>query len=137
MYIQLYFRCRIGKFPFTYLGLPLQPQGLKSQDWDYLVEKLNKRLQGWKENMLSIGGRSTLINSVLSSIPLYTLSIYRVHVGVINKIDKIRRRFLWQGTTIGRKKYSLVNWYKVCLSKEYGGLGILDFRQMNTALLHK
>lgn len=87
--------------------------------------------------MLSIGGRHTLINSVLSSVPLYALSMYKVPDTIMRDLDKIRCRFLWQGTDRSRKKYALINWSVACLSKQYGGLGILDLRNMNTALLLK
>lgn len=75
----------------------------------------------------------TLINSVLSSMPLYTLSIYKLPDHVIKHID----RFLWQGTVKTRKKYALVNCQVACFAKDTGGLGILDLKQMNIALLMK
>ncbi|XP_078156636.1 uncharacterized protein LOC144552546 [Carex rostrata] len=52
-------------------------------------------------------------------------------------IDKIRCRFLWQGSDKQTKKYALIKWPIVCLDKEYGGLGILDLEYMNMALLVK
>lgn len=70
------FRCRLIKFLIKYLGLPLQDSGLRQKDWNFLIDKFEKRLQGWKGNLLSIEGRITLINSILSSIPLYALYIY-------------------------------------------------------------
>lgn len=56
---------------------------------------------------------------------------------MVTQLDRIKCRFLWQGTVPSRKKYSLVNWQVVCLAKEFGGLGILDLRQMNLTLLMK
>lgn len=41
--------------------------------WNSLVDKVEKRLQGWKSKLLSIGGRVTLFNTVISAI--YTLCI--------------------------------------------------------------
>lgn len=38
-----------------------------------LIDKLNSKLQGWKTKLLSQAGRTTLISSVLQSLPLYTL----------------------------------------------------------------
>ena len=87
--------------------------------------------------MLSSGGKLTLINSVLTTVPLYTLSIYQVPKTILLRINKIRRKFLWQGTAAGKRKYYLVNWSKACLAKKYGGLGILNLRFMNIALLLK
>lgn len=39
---------------------------------------------------LSIGGRLTLLKSVLSSIPLYHMSIFKVPMGVLNHMESIR-----------------------------------------------
>jgi hypothetical protein len=86
--------------------------------------------------MLIMGGRVALVNSNLTSVPLYMLSFYRIPVGVKEKLDRIRNNFLWDETE-GKKKYHLVNWQTVCLRKDQGGLGILDLEKMNIALLAK
>ena len=65
------------------------------------------------------------------------MSIYRLPAKIRHKIDKIRRKFLWHGGNSTRKKYSLVTWNAVCKSKDQGGLGILDLKIMNNALLAK
>ena len=131
------FKCKVASFPIKYLGLPLHDRKLQVKDWRFLIDKVEKKLQNWKGQLLSIGGRITLINAVLSAMPLYAFSLYRVPSTVIKDIDKIRCRFLWQGTTKSRKKYALVNWSIVCKPKDNGGLGILNLRDMNTALLLK
>ena len=43
--------------------------------WELVLTKVAKRLDGWKRAFLSRGGRLTLIRSVLSSLPIYYLSI--------------------------------------------------------------
>jgi hypothetical protein len=53
---------------------------------------------------MSIGGGVTLLNFVISSIPLYWISIYRLPVHVRHTIDKLRKHFLWYGGNIVRKK---------------------------------
>lgn len=105
--------------------------------WNDLIEKIEKRLQSWKGKLLSLGGQVTLLNSVISAIPLYWLSLYRMPVGVRYRIDKLRRRFLWFGGSTVRKRYSLISWTRVCRSKDLGGLGVLDLKVMNDALLAK
>ncbi len=77
-----------------------------------------------------------MINASLSSVPLYMLSFYELPKGVQKRLDFFRARFLWQDDQ-GVKKYHLVNWPTVCLPKDQGGLGVLDLRKMNMALLGK
>jgi hypothetical protein len=45
--------------------------------------------------MLSLGGRLDLINSVLSSLPMYMMSFFRIPKGVLDKLDYYRSRFFW------------------------------------------
>jgi hypothetical protein len=58
---------------------------------------MDKRLAGWKGRFLSLGGRLTLLNSSLSNVPLYMLSIYPAPKSVIRKLDLFRKSLLWQG----------------------------------------
>ena len=67
---------------FTYLGLPIKMTSLTREDWQPLIERVEKRLATWKENALS-GGRLILVNSVLSSMPLYFMSFYYLSEWVI------------------------------------------------------
>jgi hypothetical protein len=57
-------------------------------------------------------------------------------VGGKKKMDRIRNSFLWDENE-NKKKYHLVNWQKVCMPKDQGGLGVLDLEKMNIALLSK
>ena len=83
-----------------------------------------------------MGGRLTLLNSCLSNIPLYMLSIYPISKSVIRKVDIYRKRVLWQGGHQSNK-FHLVKWSSMCSPKSQGGLGILNLEYMNDALLTK
>jgi hypothetical protein len=95
-----------------------------------------KKLGLWRGRFLSLGGRLTLMNSYLTNVPLYKLSIYSAPKSVIRRIDIHRKNLLWQS---GRdcKKIHLANWEMVCTPKMQGGLGVLDLNCMNDALLAK
>lgn len=60
-----------------------------------------------------------VIRACLSSIPLYYISPCRTPVGVVDKIERIMRGFLWTGL-IG-KEGSPVNWI-CCSAKKEGGV---------------
>ncbi|GLT39105.1 hypothetical protein SLA2020_133120 [Shorea laevis] len=104
--------------------------------WRPLVESVRKKLLGWKGRYLSFGGRITLINSVLSSLPVFLMSVFLIPKGTLTSIDKMRRSFLWGGEGEG-KKINWVKWEKVCKDKECGGLGVRDLRSFNLALMGK
>jgi hypothetical protein len=46
---------------------------------------------------LSLGARLVLINSSLTNVPLYMLSMYKAPKSVLRKMDIYRKRLLWQG----------------------------------------
>ena len=54
----------------------------------------------------------------------------------MKKLDKMRRKFLWQGNKEA-KGYCLVKWETMLLSKKDGGLGIRNLRLQNESLLLK
>ncbi|GKB80164.1 RNA-directed DNA polymerase, eukaryota [Tanacetum coccineum] len=90
--------------------------------WDDVVAKLSARLSKWKLKSLSIGGRLTLIKSVLSSLPLYYMSSFKVPKGVLSKMESIRRNF-FNGVENAEKKMSLIGWNKILASKKSGESG--------------
>ncbi|GKC50828.1 RNA-directed DNA polymerase, eukaryota [Tanacetum coccineum] len=60
--------CNALVSPFSYLGLPIDCNMALVKSWDPIIDKFSKRLSKWKASLLFIGGRSTLISSVLGAI---------------------------------------------------------------------
>jgi hypothetical protein len=85
---------------------------------------------------VSLGGRITLLNSVLNAIPIFYLSFLKVLVQVWKKIRRLQREFLWGGRG-GRKKINWIKWEVVCQPKRLGGLGVRDIRAVNMSFLAK
>ncbi len=67
------FNCNRGALPITYLGLPISEGRLTAKDLEIPVTKIEKRFATWKCGFLSYGGKSILINSCLSSVPMYMM----------------------------------------------------------------
>jgi hypothetical protein len=42
---------------------------------------------------------------------------------VIRRMDKLRRKFFWQGGSL-KKKYHLVKWSRIHKAKKKGGMGV-------------
>ena len=96
----------------SYLGLPLGGNSISKGFWDPMVEKVARRLDGWKAFLL-LGGRITLIQSCLSHIPSYFLSLLRIVVSMAKRLEKLQRDFLWLGIREGKKDH-LLSWEVVC-----------------------
>nr|GEV39463.1 reverse transcriptase domain-containing protein [Tanacetum cinerariifolium] len=105
----------------------------KISSWDEVISKLKSRLSKWKLGSLSIGGRLTLLKSVISSMPLYHMSIFKVPLGVINHLESIRGSF-FNGVDGSNKKMVWISWKKVLMSKKKGGLGLTSLFALNHAI---
>ena len=127
--------CSIGSFPRIYLGLPLETNALDSF-WDGLIKKFNKKLSGWKGNLLSQARKIILLKACLQSTPTYSLSLFKILVKFAKTIDKIQRNFLWFSTE-EKKRMALIAWDQVCKPINDGDLGIRSVCSMNKALLAK
>jgi hypothetical protein len=77
--------CKLSTFSLKYLGVPLSDNKLKLANWQGIIDKVQNKTQSWKDSLLSIGGRFTLLDSVLSATPLYILSLYKLPVKVKKK----------------------------------------------------
>lgn len=120
----------------TYLGVPTINGRTSKREYQYLVDKINNKLSGWKTKMLSLAGRATLIQASLSSTPYYTIQTSKLPRTTCDDIDRISRRFLWGGSEEQRKVH-LVAWDTVTKEKDSGGLGLRTMRQANAAFLSK
>ena len=130
------FHCRVGSLPLKYLGMPLGTSFKTAFIWNPILEKMEKKLSGWKRLYLSKGGRLTLLRSTLSSLPTYFLSLFTIPKVVAARMESIQRNFLW-GSFEGSFKYPLVVWENVCVPVEFGGLGIRSMASFNQAVLRK
>ena len=117
------FGCASGSLPFRYLGIPIHHRMLRNSEWNTMENRFVAKLRRWQGKMLSYGDRFVLINSVLTSLPMFMLSFFEIPKGVRKRLDFYRSRFFWQSDE-HKKKYRLSRWNIVCRPKDQGGLGI-------------
>ena len=77
------FGCQVESLPFTYLGLPLGTTKPSVQDLMPVIAKIDKRLSG-VSNFLNYAGRLTYINSVIASMPIFTMCTIKIHHTIWN-----------------------------------------------------
>ena len=93
---------------------------------------------GWRAPLLSCGGRLVLLKAVLSAIPTYYMSLFRVPMRIRKCMEAIMRDFFWHGVEIDwTRGQALVKWSMVCRPTAEGGLGVRNLRHTNTAMLMK
>jgi hypothetical protein len=110
--------------PFTYLGIPITHRRWKNSEWQDVIARFEKRLSNWKAKILSLGGRLVLINSVLSSLPIFMMSL------------------LYYLDSFGKEDTTKINTDSssgkiICQPKELGGLGVANIAIKNICLLNE
>ena len=97
-----FLNCDRAKLPFSYLGLTVGANMNLARNWKPLIDKVSDKLSLWKSKNLSFGG--TLCKSVLGSLPLYFLSLFKDPIKLIDSIESIRRKFIWGVIDEGKNK---------------------------------
>ena len=78
-----------------YLGLPSLIGKSKKQFFIEIKEKVGKKLSGWKEKMLSIGGKEILIKAEAQAIPTYTMGCFLLPKSLCEDLEGMMRNFWW------------------------------------------
>ncbi|GKF05408.1 hypothetical protein Tco_0036076 [Tanacetum coccineum] len=99
--------CGAASLPMKYLGVSVGCNMSRCSNWNTIIKKFSSKHSSWKARLLSVGGRLSLIKSVLGNLPTYYLSIYLMLVT------------------------------KCMASREHGGLGIGSIFGLNVGLLFK
>lgn len=116
--------CEVESLPSTYLGLPLGVKVSSKAIWNPIIERMEKRL--------------VLLRSVLLSLSVYLLSMFVAPSSVVNRLEQIQQKFLWQNFQELKKIHlvKLLDIYKP-LDRAVGGVGIRSIKTLNRALLIK
>nr|GEV43027.1 RNA-directed DNA polymerase, eukaryota, reverse transcriptase zinc-binding domain protein [Tanacetum cinerariifolium] len=128
--------CLSFSTPFSFIGTTVGGSMCRIQTWENVVQRVKNRLSKWKMKMLSISGRLTLLKSVLESMPIFHMSIFKAPLGVLPKLESIRSHF-FNGHSLDSNKASWVKWKSVLASKDNGGLGVSSLYALNRALMFK
>ena len=114
-------------FPILYLGIPLSINKPRKCGLQHLVDKVVARLPTWKAGLLTKAGRTVLVKTKMSAIPVYMAIAISISPRVLKCIDNRRRAFLWKGTRagtsslLGLRFVALQTWaglgYPTCKSK--------------------
>ncbi|XP_058753205.1 uncharacterized protein LOC131626408 [Vicia villosa] len=125
----LYLSCKIEDSNFIFLGIPIGFNPRKEATWLPLLDKMRKRLKGWSHRYLNLGGRITLLKSILSSLTIFSMSFYMMPVKVGGIAIKDIKDFNF--ALLNKWKWRIAQgggflWHEV-LKARYGDVSILDF----------
>jgi hypothetical protein len=76
-----------------YPGLPSDVGKSKNGAFKYVKDIIWKKIQGWLQLILSVGGKEVLIKSVVQAIPVFPMSRFKLPGGLCEHINAMTRNF--------------------------------------------
>ena len=76
-----------------YLGLPSLTGKGKKASFNYIKERIWRKLQGWEGKLLSQADRKVLIKVVIQAISTYAMGCFKLPIGLCNEIEVMTRKF--------------------------------------------
>jgi hypothetical protein len=101
------FGCSVGTYPFTYLGLPMGTTKPRVEHFAPLVCRIEWRITAIA-SWLTMATRATLVDMVISSVPIYTMCSIKMHATNLHSIDRIRKNGISRGSDVAGKGKPLV-----------------------------
>jgi hypothetical protein len=124
------FYCKVGSFPFNYLGIPLHYDKLKREDLQPVVSKVMNRIPRWRARLMSYSVRVTLLKACSANL----MPVIKFTKWALVAINLQMTNFFWNDQK-NNHKHHLSNWQSLCEKKDQGGMGIPDLRDINMCLL--
>jgi hypothetical protein len=117
-----------------YLGLPVYVGRSRRKTFEYLKDRLWKRIQGWLERMLSNAGKDILIKACAQAIPTFAMSCFDLTKSLCEEMSAMICRYWWAQHDKENKMHWL-SWELLSKPKSEEGMGFRDLYGFNMAML--
>jgi hypothetical protein len=117
-----------------YLGLPVYVGRSRAKTFEYLKDRIWRKIQGWKERLLSKMGKDILIKACAQAIPTFSMSCFDLTKGLCDEMSMMICRYWWAQQENENKMHWL-SWEILTKPKSEGGLGFRDLYGFNMAML--
>ncbi|PKU68488.1 Putative ribonuclease H protein [Dendrobium catenatum] len=108
---------------FNYLGSKLSVKRLSKSDFQFMLDKIMKKLNNWGTRFFSLSGKITMAKYVILSIPSFHSTVSLVPKSIIKEVERICHNFIWNKSNENLGMH-YVCWKKLCDPYEQGGRGI-------------
>ncbi|XP_031131672.1 uncharacterized protein LOC116033057 [Ipomoea triloba] len=120
-----------------YLGLPSFLGRNRTTVFRYVEQRVRERVNSWQKKLLTRAGKEVLLKSVAQAMPIFSMSVFLLPIGVCHTIENIMNRFWWQHGRAVNRGIHWMSWSRMSIPKQYGGIGFKRLHEFNVALLAK
>jgi hypothetical protein len=118
----------------TYLGMPTDIGRSPTLAFNFLQDRVWKRIMGVSDRPLSRAGKDIFLKSVVQAIATHIMNCFEISVSTCDRMRRAIADFWW-GVEGGRKKMHWRSWDWLSAPKSMGGLGFCDLVLFNQAML--
>jgi hypothetical protein len=108
----------------------------RTKTFEYLKDRMWKKIQGWIERMLSKAGKDILIKACAQAIPTFAMSCFDLTKTLCEQMGSMICRYCWAQHEKENKVHWL-SWDILTKPKSEGGLGFRDLYGFHLAMLAK
>ena len=105
------------------------------QNWLNIMEKIDRHIKSWSRRDLSIQGKIIVAKTFLISNCIYMIQSISLPDEIINKINRKIFTFIWKKRASNKKAFEKIKRSIMCLDEEYGGLRMINLKQMQDSFL--
>lgn len=92
-----------------------------------IVDKIKQKAANWSSMFLSSAGKLVPLQSVMSVMPTYGMTCFKLPQSLCKRIQSALARFWWDASP-ENQKIRWMAWEKMAKPKWMGGLGFKDMR---------
>ncbi|KAL8521701.1 hypothetical protein ACS0TY_012005 [Phlomoides rotata] len=115
--------CGVAELPINYLGMKVGVNHKSISAWSNLIQKIKKKDCHLGQQVYSIRGRATLVQTVLSAMLIYSLSFFLLPKKICDEILRLQRIFLWGGSE-DKSNIPWIKWSEICKNKKEWGASV-------------
>lgn len=117
-----------------YLDLLVLINWTKIQRFNFINERMRKKISSWIEKQLSLTGKEVLFKIVTSATPNYVMQYFMLPLSFCEEIEKNIKQFWWGST---KRKIHQISWKRFTQSRLDGGLGFKYLHLFNLPIVAK
>jgi hypothetical protein len=100
-----------------YLGLPSIVGADRSDYFKYLVERILKLINGWKNKTLFMAGKEVLLKAVAQAMSVFAMPVFKIPKSICKGITDAISQFWW-GDDANAKKIHWFTWWNCVFQKK-------------------
>lgn len=104
--------------------------------FNFLLERVEQKLQGWRNHNISKEGKVRLLKTAAQVIPNFWMNVLLIPLEIYEGIKKKMNAY-WQTNGTEHRSIRWMSWDKLCEVKKRGRLRFKRLKEFNIAMLMK